>query len=322
MNWAQNKFIIGFSAAMIVGCGGLGFLTWKAAAEFDAERTTYEEAVAKYNGLRRSPLYPNSENLKKLEEQKGAVVEAASALREKLAAISFPLEAITPEQFQDKLRATVSSVAEKARAAGTKLPDKFYLGFDKYQSQPPRMEAAAPLLRELKVLELVANTLIENKVDAIAPINRSALPEEDGAKPAARAVPKGHAASGAKGAKDAALSGAELISKFPFEIQFSGEQNRLRRALNDLVKNQKQFLIVRSVEIKNDNDKPTPKGDLNPPAAPAAMDESGAAVEGAAAPGQAAQPQKDESLHYIVGTEKISMRLHLEMVVFESSFPK
>ncbi len=283
MNAAPNKFLIGFGVVMLIGCGGLGYMISQAAGRYSEAHTKYEQSAVSYNRLRGLPLYPDAANLKLLDDQKAVALDAAETLRQKLEPMAFALEAITPEQFQDKLRASVSALNQRSAEAGVKMPEKFYLGFDQYQSQPPKAEAAAPLWRQLKAIEMVVTTLIDNKVDVITTIQRTPLPEEAGGK-----------------------ASADLVSKFPFEVQFTADQGNFRKGLNEIVKNNKQFFITRSVVIKNANDKTTPK-----------------AVESATAPeASSKENQKEPALQYIVGTEKINVSLRLEMVVFANSFPK
>jgi hypothetical protein len=285
MKTAPNNLLIGLAVVFLAGAGGLGYMISKASGEYSEARTAYERKSATYNRLRGLSLFPNQANLDKLEEQKEVATQSAEALRKKLEPMSFPLETITPEQFQDRLRATVSAVSEKALDAGMKIPDKFYLGFDQYQSQPPKAEAAAPLWRQLKAIELVVTTLIEGNINALDSIQRTALPEEGGK-----------------------ASQAGLVSAFPFEIQFTADQGHFRKVLNEIVGNQKQFFIARSIIVKNEHDKPTPRASAQGGASGEAAQEGGAS--------------KEAALQYIVGTEKINATLRLEMVVFANTFPK
>lgn len=299
MNWGQNKFLIGFGVVMVLGCGALGGLLWQSTAQFSELSAQYDEQVNTLQQLQILPLYPEQGNLQKLKDQKQVVTDAGLALQKQLEPLMFPMEQITPEQFQDKLRATVSAVVEKAGGVGVKLPDKFYLGFNDYQSKPPRTEAAAVLYRQLKAVDLAVNTLIDNKVDAIATINRTPLPEEADAPK----VPAGKPAGKAK---------PVLLSKFPFEIQFSSEQAHFRRALNELARSEKQFFVIRPLSIKNTVEKPLLKTDPSASAAP--VDTT--------ATGDASQAPKAQSRRYVVGMEKLNVTLRLEMVVFASSSPK
>lgn len=311
MNWAQHKFLIGLGAVTLVGAGALGFLVVKAKSNFDALTETYTAQSAKYNNLRKQPLALTEENLNRLQGQTTVVTDTAVALQQKLAKHSFPLEPATPEQFQDRLRVAVSEVLQKAQLSGVNLPENFYLGFNQYQNQPPRTEASAPLLRQLKTIQLATEILIEARVSSIAAITRTPLPEE-GAPAAAAPRP----ATAKKPTTPATPAAPPLVVKYPFDIQFIAEQGNVRKALNDLAKNDKQFLIIRPLNIQNEQEKPTPRQAVNALPSPTPTDTHEAPL-----PTQGDGPAQSRQLQYIVGTEKINVLLRLEMTVFDNPFP-
>ena len=314
MNLAQNKFLIGFAAVMLVGGGSVGYLLQSSYSKYGELSERYEWLSSNLTRLESAPLYPESANLAKLDEKKRAAAAAVQSLHQQLVPLSFPLEAMTPEQFQDKLRVAVSATVEKSKTFGVKLPETFYLGFDNYRTQPPKADAASVLGRQLKAVELAVNTLIENKVDAIAAVTRKLLAEEDDLSKTAVATPvKSGLASKAKAID------TPLVAKFPFEIQFTAEQTRFRSGLNALIKNDKQFFIVRPLLIKNENDKPLSRAEANPPPKNQAGSSVNPGDPGATVP--VATPE-DAVLRYIVGTEKINVGLRVDMVVFAGSIPK
>ncbi|MEI6350864.1 MAG: Amuc_1100 family pilus-like protein [Verrucomicrobiota bacterium] len=314
MNLGKNKFLVGLAAALVVGGGTFGYLLFDSYSKYSGLNEQYSTLSGELTRLQALPLYPEPANLKKLDAKKDAAEEAVKTLNQQLVPLSFPLEQISPEQFQDQLRVAVSATSEKAKALGVKLPEKFYLGFDNYRTLPPKAEAAANLGRELKAVELAVNTLIESKVATIDSVIRTPLPEEgEPSKVAAQpSITVGRPASTAPKA-------TPLITKFPFEIQFSAEQSHFRNGLNALVKNSKQFFIVRPVTIKNDVEKPLSRAEANPtPKTQLATSVN----PGDPAAGAVPPPAEEPALHYIVGTEKVTVGLRVEMVVFASSLSK
>ena len=310
MNRRSKIFFIGFGVVMVGGLGVLGYLLSQSVSHFSELSQSYDEQSTELKRLQTLPLYPEQSNLVKLKEVREAAGEAAASLQKQLIPMSIPLETITPEQFQDKLRALVSSITGKAKPLGVKLPKDFYLGFPQYQKSPPKTEAASPLDRQLKAVEIAVNALLEQKVEEIVKIDRTPLPEEvDALKvlPTAPIKPVG-----LPGKVEAPKP--EFFSKFPFEIQFRTDQSRLRRVLNDLAKNEKQFFVIRPITIQNSGDKPLQK--VDPLAAAAA-----AAQVSGTAPGSAtsANQPKAQNLRYLVGMEKLNVLLRLEMVVFANT---
>jgi len=236
MNWIrENKFLSVFLGFVIAGAGALGFLLFQAMGNYAEVNDAYANQLAQLNTLQALAPYPNKENLDKYKEQKASLNAEITKLKDNLAKYEFPLEPATPEQFQDQLRTAVNSVTEKAKQMGPNvLPKTFALGFERYLTETPTKDAAAPLSRELKSIEFIVNELLDSKVDSFThDVNRAPLPEETGQKPPPKA----------------------LLFKHPFEITFVSEQGRFRKMLNDIVSSTKQFFIVRLIQVKNQVDK-------------------------------------------------------------------
>ena len=234
MNWIrENKFIAVFLGFVIVAALGLGFLLWQAMGNFSDVDEAYKDQVDKLNALQSQVPFPNQQNLKKYKEQDEALSVANTALQTDLATHEFPLEPLTPEQFQDKLRTAVNEVAEKAKDNKITIPERFAMGFDRYLTETPNRDAAAPLGRQLTAMEFIITELLDSRIDSITkPINRTPLPEESGQKPSKNSV-----------------------VKHPFEITLISEQGRFRKVFNDILSNSKQLYVVRLIQIKNQVDK-------------------------------------------------------------------
>jgi len=298
INLGQNKFYVGLAAALGLGCLIFGLLLFQSYSNFSDAEQKYNEQVTELNRLQTLELYPEAKNQKALEDQMQAAHEAMITLHERLVPMSFPLEPMTPEQFQDKLNAAAKDLGEKAASAGVNLPDKLYLGFAEYRTVTPKPEAAAALGRQLKCIALVVDEMIEKKVASIDRITRVPLPEEENPdRPAANAQ-----------TKEAPKS--KLLTAYPFEVQFSAEQKAFQSVLNDLSKNDKQFFILRPLAIKNQSEKSPKKIDPNAAKETAVKPASGTA---------AATPSK---MRYVLGAEKLNVTLRIDSVVFTSKLPK
>ena len=298
MNWIkENKFLTGFFATMLVGGGVLGYFLYSAMGRCDEATTRYTGLASELSRLQNLPVSPSDKNLKALAAQKKEAVEVIAAFQSSLAAKAFPPEPMTPEQFQDKLKATKNAVAEKAQAV-TKLPDKFFLGFDPYETRPPDNKEVATLLgHELKAIEWLFGELIESHVTEVKSIKREALPEEG---------------SKARGAEKGDKKGKSLVNSHPVEITVQCRQSSLAPFLNSLVSPKTpQFYIVRTISVKNQNEKGPPKVVNAPPPPPAPT------VAGTPAP--PAQPQAAST--YIVGEEQMEVAMLIDIVDFAEPAP-
>ena len=277
MKWIQeNKFLAGFFAVLTVGVGVLGFLLYSSIGNYSEISDNYTRQATELKRLQNLVPYPDEVNLKKMGDEKDDYVAGIRKFEQDLSMLEFPLVPMRPEGFQDELKKTVNEVLDKANETGTKLPAKFYLGFDIYQTTLPKGEAAAPLDRELKAINHAVGIILAGKVDAITDIKRVSLPEEVDVRAASQKKP--------------------LVAKYPFEITFVADQGRFRRVINDIVSSQKQFYIVRSLTVKNEKGKGPSRSE--PTADPAAGEEGAG------------------KLKFIVGTEKLTVTAKIEVVDF------
>ena len=301
MNWIkENKFLTGFFAAMLFGAGVFGYLLFSAMGSFDEATARYTGLATELSRLQNLPVSPSQKNLAVLTAQKKEAVEVIAAFQNSLAAKSFPTEAMTPEQFQDKLKATKTAVVEKAQG-NPKLPDKFFLGFDPYETRPPDNKEVATLLgHQLKSIEWLIGQLIDSHVTEIKHVKRDPLPEESG---------KG------RGAEKGDKKGKSLVSSHTVEIATQCRPAALAAFLNAIVSPKTpQFYIVRGISLKNQNDKGPPKtaNAAPPPPPPPSLTPAGAPQP----PGAPAQPQPQVASTYIVGEEQIDVVMQIDIVDF------
>jgi hypothetical protein len=309
MNWVKaNKFLTGFIIVMLIGVGVLGYEVFAAASDYDDASTAYATQSAEYNRLRNLSPFPSKQNLAQYEDQKVQAAKAITAFQVDLAKVEFPLNPLSPSAFQDLLKETVTNVRKKASDANVKLSgDKFFLGFEKYETTPPTPESAAPLGRELKAIEWVVNQYIDNHVSDIAPIVRQDLPEERGTRTGGGGG-KGNNGGGGKGGigKGGGPGGPgagsrarrDLVDYYPFEVTAICKQADWGKILN-LITGTKapQFYVLRQLRIRNQAEKGPPKA--KPEAA-------------------VADPTKVKDKEYILGEESIEVRAIVDIVDFNA----
>ena len=302
MTWfKENKFLAGLLIFTLVGAGVLGYLMMTSKSKYEESASAFQQQSTELHRLETLPAYPDKDNLEVLESQRQAHLSLIDDLQKSLAAAQIPMEPITPNGFQDQLRVAVTAFTTKAGAAAPPigLPAGFYLGFGPYQSVPPSVNAAAPLARELKVIQMIAKILLENKISTITRFDREALPEEKGATAAPAATPKP-----GPGAKPAGKPAEPLLKAHALDIQMVVEQKSLEGILNALVKNTEQFLIVRYINIHNQADRGPQRSDPTAPAAPTTDD-----------------PNPKPKSPMLFGEEKIDVLIHLEIVDFNKPEP-
>jgi hypothetical protein len=331
MNWIkENKFLTGVLAVAIIGGGVLGYLLFAAMGKYDEASSAFEAQSSELHRLQALPIFPDEKNRQTLQKQQEEYGDRIKALQRSMEAMQLPVEPLTPAEFQDRLKAAVTAYAEKAGGVHLKLPEKFFLGYERYQSVPPRPEAAPLLGRELKAIDWVLGRLAEDGVLELAAVKPEELAEEKGEKedksearrPGAPAF-GGPGPGGPGGRRE--RSTRSPIRKSPFTLAFVCEENTVRAVLNDIVTSKSQLYLVRAVELKSTDEKPPARE--NPNANGNAAPPEPAPVAQPANPGNPAAPaapaapdnstiKAGEVTKFIVGEEKVQVTLLIEIVTF------
>jgi hypothetical protein len=316
MDWIkENKFLSGWLAVTLLGALALGFLLFQAKGKHAEAQEAYETKAAELATLQGKKPYPDEDNLKKMGELQKAHQAGIDELHKQLVAMEIPLTPMTPEKFQDELRESVRRVTAKAAERGVKIGGEgktFYMGFDKYQSERPKEEAAAPLGRMLKAMELAIMNLIEAGPTDITDLKREILPEEGSEKDAKTP------ATPAKG-KEKAADKPDLVARRHFDVSFVAVERNFRSFVNGLVASKQQFFIPKSVIVKNEKEQGPPKAVAAAPApfVPPPVDPNAPAdpnAPPAAAPAAPTAPV--ENIKFIVGDEKLQVAMRIDVVDF------
>jgi hypothetical protein len=209
---------------------------------------------------------------------------------------------VSPQKFQDDLRAAVNLITEKAAAAGVELPKGFYLGFAHYANGLPNERAAPVLARQLGIINKIVTDLVDFRVKSIDALERLALPEESSAvPPAAQPSEKILPRQGTEGLG---------VNRQPLDLAFTAEQGKLRVAFNSLLGSD-QFLLVRNLMLENTSrvGPPISRGGTSN-SATVANQPAGSSAESSAA---------SNNLNVILGRELVKASLRLEIINFPAN---
>src|SRR5437868_13562917 len=301
MNWfRENPFWSSFFAiagsALLLAAG----LLWWTKGSYEDAMAQYRESAAEQTRLEDGNPYPSAANVGKmktyLENYKGSLDKLKAELKTRMLTEA-PL---APNEIQTRLRQAITHTAENARNNRVKLPANFNLGFDEFVSALPSPEDAPALGQELAQIQLLLNTIIEARVDAITAFRR--IPQSvaaSSASPAAAATPP----------RGAQKPPAKLIEQRTVEFSLSAPPSAGRKVINQISTANDQFFIIRAVYIKNQKDKgparenPTGTTTGAPSIPPVGV-----------APGPAATPAGP--LNFIVGNEHIDLSARVELVNF------
>jgi hypothetical protein len=301
MNWfRQNPFWGAFIAiaggALLVALG----LLWWTKSGFEDAMTSYRESAAEETRLESGDPYPSQANVAKMKTYLDEYKSALDKLKAELKTHMLPETPLAPNEFQTRLRQAIGAVAENARSHRVKLPANFNLGFNEFVSALPSPDDAPALGQELEQIQLLLNTIIEARVDAITAFRRVPQAVSAASPTAAATPPRG---------PQKPPPGPKLIEQRTVEISLSASPSAGRKAINQISAANDQFFIVRAVYIKNQKDKGPPRE--NP---------TGTTVGVPSIPPAGATPAPGSTpagpLNFIVGNEHIDLSARVELVNF------
>ena len=304
MNWfRENPF---WSAFIAIAGGGLllaaGLLWWTKGSYEDA-MAKYRESAAEQTRLESGNPYPSATNVGKMKTYLDNYKAALEKLKAELKMRMLTETPLAPNEFQTRLRQAIIHTAENARNHRVKLPGNFFLGFDEFVSSLPSPEEAPALGQELSQVQLLLNTIIEARVDAITAFRRISHPgTAPGTSPAPAATPR---------TPSKPSPGPKLIEQRTVEFAISASPTAGRRVINQISADNEQFFIIRAIHVKNQKDKGPPRE--TPAGAGAAILPTPAGPAGAS-PAPAATPTGP--LNFIVGNEHIDLSARVELVNF------
>jgi hypothetical protein len=301
MNWfRENPF---WSAFIVIAGGALllaaGFLWWTKGSYEDA-MAKYRESAAEQTRLEGGNPYPSAANVGKMKTYLDNYKTALDKLKAELKTRMLTEAPLAPNEFQTRLRQAIIRTTENARNNRVKLPANFFLGFDEFVSSLPSPEDAPALAQELSQVQLLLNTIIEARVDAITAFHRISHP---GTATAAAPTPAATPRTPSKPSP-----GPKLIEQRTVEFAISTSPTAGRRVINQIAAENEQFFIIRAIRVKNQKDKGPPRENAGPTAPIPPPNPAGAGAAPAATP---AGP-----LNFIVGNEHIDLSARVEIVNF------
>jgi len=314
MSWIkENKFIAGLAATTLVVLGILYFFGSSAAAKYDEAKQKFDEANSEATSFESMALYPKVENkagkTKALDEYRKAV-EGLQASFEPFR--SKELENVSSQAFTDSLRLADEELRKAFEQAGTKVPDAFFVGFERYQASLAPERNTGILSFQLQAIKQTLLDLAKSSPSALLNLYRPNLAEEDGQ-------------AYAPGPNDVARA-------LPFEISFIGPERSAREFLSAITKLDKYFISIKSLRVSNAKKDPPKASDakFDAKAKPAAAKAETAFGEGISLPGDSAPAAGEQPavaapsppvnsgriLSQVLGSEEIQVFVRLEVLQF------
>lgn len=293
MSWfKENPILSVILLVCLLIAGAIAYYASEAAATYQAAHDSLTSQINAFSSLQKKSPYPTEENLKIITASRDKYAEALAGLKETILKMEATLEPITPQEFQDKLREGVNDLSKTAKEKNIKLPEKFFFGFDEYQSQLPSPEAAPALNRYFKVLQKLLQSLVSLPVESINILEREAVTE---AAPTPTPQP-----TAKKTAATPPTPSAPPILSTRFKLSFTAPQEKMRAAIN-LIPKSEAFLIIRSLVMENTKPAAPSKKEAIPPTG---------------------GNKKSANLQVLLGNESVKTDLSLEILDFPNPEPE
>ncbi len=244
MNWfRENPF---WSAFIAIAGGALllaAALLWWTKGSYEDAMAKYRESAAEQTRLESGNPYPSAANVGKMKTYLDNYKATLDKLKAELKTRMLTEAPLAPNEFQTRLRQAIIHTAENARNNRVKLPANFFLGFDEFVSSLPSPEEAPALGQELSQVQLLLNTIIEARVDAITAFHRLSHPgTATGTSPSPAATPR---------TPSKPSPGLKLIEQRAVEFAISASPTAGRRVINQISADNEQFFIIRAIYVKN-----------------------------------------------------------------------
>src|SRR5438477_9081389 len=173
MNWfRENPF---WSAFIAIAGGALllaAALLWWTKGSYEDAMAKYRDSASEQTRLESGNPYPSAANVSKMKTYLDDYKAALDKLKAELKTHMLTEAPLAPNEFQTRLRQAIIRTTENARNNRVKLPANFFLGFDEFVSSLPSPEDAPGLGQELSQVQLLLNTIIDARVDAITAFHR------------------------------------------------------------------------------------------------------------------------------------------------------
>lgn len=239
MKWfKENPLIAAIALTALLGTIGSGFLLMHEIEQHSNAVGELKIASDKLRTLQKMDPYPDADNLESIEISVNDYSKAISDFTKNLNDLEVQLnKEINPQEFQDGLREAVNKLQSEAHKNNVSLPEKFFFGFEAYQSQLPTQDEVQELHREFLAIEGLLSAIIPLGISSIDTLVRNqntksiALIQKD------------------------KIETADPVRFKSFTLAFTASQNSLIKAFDKIPgsDDSPRFLVLRNLTIENTN---------------------------------------------------------------------
>ena len=233
MNWIKdNKFLVALGGVTVVAVLALLFVASSQSSKYEQAKADFDSAADEARSFESLALYPQAENRdgkqKALDDYRKSV-EGLQAAFGKFAPAE--IQNISPQDFTSRLVAVNDELEAAFEKTGTKLPESFFCGFEKYKDSLARGPATGMLNYQLDATRSALMALAAAGPSELKNLHRQPLDEEEG--------------------KEFQRAENQVARALPLELTFRASEKSLRAFATALSKLDKNYAVIRSIRISN-----------------------------------------------------------------------
>ncbi len=249
---ANRKKIVAISICIGAGLAAVlvAILLWREVHSFRQTRRDLEESEARLERLYRMTPFPSSENVDRERENLEMLSEWFETLLQELRKGRIEPATVTAPRFSHMYFEKRERLRSLADEAGVQLAGReaFAFGFDRYaDGVVPEAEHVPRLLRQLLIVEKIAELLVQEKVESIETLARPQFEVADAPRRARGSRPRG---AEPQPVEMPTREEGRLYETTRITLSFTATEPALIRFLNR-IKEHETFMAVANLELES-----------------------------------------------------------------------
>ena len=320
----KSGFLKGYLIIMIVSSLLGGYFVFTSRSQYIEAKDSFTTTKNKVKALKKSDIYPDSNNLKEKQKRVADYVEAVATLKSKVLENQIKLNSnFTEQNFRKLMEDETIAITEMAKKENLILPEGFAFGMESYnQGKKVQVDALSRLEWELNAISKFVNISANAGVISIDDFSRdefeleSEVEKNDEEKSAEsrrlrKPLRKRPSSDKNMSANTNPMSGAQKVMEtYRFTSEVTASYEAFNSLLNAIAEDKNYFFWLRKIRIENDTLKSPDEF----------QDRSPKKVEGYVQIGDEEIPVEDAQI--LFGNEKMKARLFIDVVRFKEDLVK
>ncbi len=247
--------VVGGSIALVLLIVA-GYLLARFSGEYHRVHADLVSSMRTLERLENREPYPAEENVERLRRNRAAMELMLNDLIAELGRGQVEAERMERAEFPTLIERTILRLYDEARAANTRLPERFTFAFERYAlGALPSVDHIPRLTVQVRMVERLCRMLFESGVSEIISVERTAFDLERPDEPDPTVRRRTAVEPAAPAVRDFTelepREDRDLYSKERFVLEFFSTDPALWRVLNSMASDD-MFVVVKNMELRNE----------------------------------------------------------------------